>query len=241
MELLGESSKTSARQAATSASETNMALSLADDGSQAVRQSRDAMSDLKENVGALANEILALSERVDQIGEISSFVGELAGQTNMLALNAAVEAAHAGEHGKGFAVVATEIRKLADQSTKSVARINQLVGDIQTATHSAVMSTEQGTKVVNRTIELAEQTSDVFENLRAAINRASEGVQQISLNANEQSTGIGQMAGAIESLNEGAQQAASGLMETGDGLQSLNRVVENLQQIVGMTNAHRRR
>jgi len=241
MELLGKSAQTSAQQAATSASETDLSLSLAEEGSVAVQQSQNAMSDLKDNVSALAEEIVALSERVEQIGEISSFVGDLAGQTNMLALNAAVEAAHAGEHGKGFAVVATEIRKLADQSTKSVARINDLVAHIQGATNSAVMSTEQGTKVVNRTIELAEQTSDVFENLRGAINRASESVQQISLNANEQSAGIGQMADAIESLNEGAQQAASGLNQTGEGLESLNHVVENLQHMVGMTNAHRGR
>ena len=64
MELLDKSAQTSAKQAATSASETDLSLSLAEDGSQTVQQTRAAMSDLMENVGNLAREIVALSERV---------------------------------------------------------------------------------------------------------------------------------------------------------------------------------
>ena len=238
IEQLGASSKMSADQSEATARETSGSLQLAQQGSDAVQKTLQTMSDLKQNVSALAQEILSLSERIDQIGEISTFVGDLANQTNMLALNAAVEAAHAGEQGKGFAVVATEIRKLADQSTKSVSRINDLVGDIQQATNAAVMATEQGTKVVDEGMQFTTQTATVFNNLGDSINRASESVQQISLNIKEQSAGISQVVEAIESLNAGARESANDLKQTSQGLQTLNSAVLDLQEVVGTMNSH---
>ena len=55
---------------------------------------------------------------------------EITTQTNLLALNASIEAARAGEAGRGFAVVATEIGALANQSSETVANINQIVGEV---------------------------------------------------------------------------------------------------------------
>lgn len=240
MEQLGESSRLSAQQAETGAEETTHAMTMAEDGAKTVQQTLDAMSDLKEKVGNLTQEILALSDRIGQIGEISSFVGDLANQTNLLAMNAAVEAAHAGQHGKGFAVVATEIRKLADQSTKSVSRISDLVTDIQQATNSSVVATEEGSRVVGLAMTLAEQTAEVFNNLGNSVSIAAESVQQISLNNKEQASGINQVVEAIESLNTGAAESVGGLKQTSDGLLTLNDAVSNLQALVGTTNAHRR-
>ena len=233
VEELGASSRMSAEQADRSACEVRQSLSLAEQGATSVQHSLGAMSDLKESVNQLSQNILSLSSQIDQIGEISALVGDLANQTNMLALNAAVEAAHGGEHGKGFGVVAGEIRKLADESTRSVSRINTLVLDIQQATNTAVMTTEQGTRVVEHGLRLARQIGDVFNNLKQSINRTSESTLQISLNAKQQAAAIHQVIEAIESLNAGAKDAADGLRQTSAGIRALNQAVCDLQQMVG--------
>jgi methyl-accepting chemotaxis protein len=75
-----------------------------------VEQTLESMIILKENVKAIAQQIMRLNEQTNQIGNISSVVTDLANQTNMLALNAAVEAVRAGENAKDFNVLATEIR-----------------------------------------------------------------------------------------------------------------------------------
>ena len=85
------------------------------------------MADMRARVQSIAENILALSEQSQQIGEIIATVSDLADQSNLLALNAAIEASRAGEQGKGFAVVATEIRSLAEQSKAATAQVRTIL------------------------------------------------------------------------------------------------------------------
>jgi methyl-accepting chemotaxis protein len=115
-------------------------------GQEAVQDTIDSMARIKTRVEVIAENILALSEQTQQIGEIIDAVNDIASQSNMLALNAAVEAARAGEHGKGFAVVAEEVRDLAERSRQATAQIKAILSDIQGATNATVIATEEGTK-----------------------------------------------------------------------------------------------
>jgi methyl-accepting chemotaxis protein len=133
IEELGAFTLQSAEQAENSAGGAKQALALAEGGTQTVGRTIEGISGLRDQVTAIANQIIRLSEQTGQISTVSELVADLANQTNMLALNAGVEAARAGEQGKGFAVVASEIRKLADQSKKSAEQINSLVNQVQAA------------------------------------------------------------------------------------------------------------
>ena len=120
------------------------------------------MSTVKEQVESLAENVLALTEQAQQIGEIIATVNKIAEQTNLLSLNAAIEAARAGEHGKGFSVVASEIKVLADQSKKATAQVRQILGDVQKATGSAVLAAEDGTKSVSGAIKVVNQSGETI-------------------------------------------------------------------------------
>lgn len=216
----------------TAADTAREAASVAEEGIRTVQDTRDGMLELREKVNQIAAQILSLSERTSQIGSITNLVGDLANQTNMLALNAAVEAARAGEHGKGFSVVASEIRKLADESKKSAERINSLVDDIQRATNSTVMVTEEGTKNVERGIRLAEETVNAFNMVLQSSTSASDAAQQTLLSVPQQVTAVRQVLTSMESLTTGARETADGIGQTKVGVDSLRLTALNLKDMI---------
>ena len=232
VEELGASSRQSATQAEASAESAKQALEVTREGIRLANQIAESMTGMKQKVGSVAEQILRLSEQAGQIGSIAKVVGELAGETNMLALNAAVEAARAGEHGKGFAVVAAEVRKLADQSKKSAERTNALVAEIQKATNSAVMVTEEGTRTAEEVAAIIEKTLDAFGSISTTANSVSVSAQQVLLNSRQQAAALAQVTEAIKSLAAGSTQMAAGTEQTKKGVQKLNSVALGLQAMV---------
>ncbi len=228
---LGASSTATAQQAETVAGGARQARLLAEGGTLAVGKTLEGMSVLKEKVGAIAEQIVRLSQQTSQIGNIAALVSDLANQTNMLALNAAVEAVRAGEHGKGFAVVASEIRKLADQSRKSTEKINALVADIQMAINSTVMVTDAGTKTVEEGSRIAQETAEAFRGVTEAINEISLSTQQISLSAKQQALAVQQVVDAMNALNQVAAETAKSISQVKVGTQKLNEAAHSLKSI----------
>ena len=232
MDELGASSRATAEQAESAATGARQAMALTESGSQAVNRTLEEMAMLKERVGAIASQILRLSDQTNQIGNISSLVSDVANQTNMLALNAAVEAVRAGDHGKGFAVVAAEIRKLADQSKTSAQKISTLVADIQNSINLTVMVTDEGTKTVQEGAKTAQGTADAFAGVADSIHNIAVNSQQISLSAKQQAIAIQQVVQAMNALNVAATETASGISQTKVGIQRLNEAALNLKVVV---------
>jgi methyl-accepting chemotaxis protein len=232
MDELEASCRQAAEQAKAAVTAAQQALGLARGGTQAVEETLEGMFILEKKVGAIAEQILFLSEQADQIGSISQLVSDLANKTNMLAFNSSVEAVRAGEHGKGFSVVANEIRKLADQSEKSAEKITVLVSEIQSAINSTVMVTDEGTKTVAAGVQTAQKTNQAFAGVADAVNKVVLNNQQISLNLKQQVDAMQQIVEAMETINKGAKETASGISQTKSGTERLNDAALVLKRIV---------
>ncbi len=201
-------------------------------GLEAVRETITGMDNIKEQVANIAETILALSEQTQQIGAIIATVNDIADQSNLLALNAAIEAARAGEAGKGFAVVAGEVSSLAEQSRQATARVKDILGDIQKATNTAVMVTEEGTKRTEAGQRLARSTGEAIEAIASRIQKVSEAARQISASTRQQVAGMDQVNSAMESIDQAASQTEAGTRQAEKAASGLNELAEEIKEIV---------
>ena len=98
--------------------------------SHQILQMRNQFDETAAGFESLSKKMSDLYERSGLILSIIETIRNIAGQTNLLALNASIEAARAGEQGRGFAVVAEEIRKLAEESSASVSKIDEIIKSV---------------------------------------------------------------------------------------------------------------
>lgn len=190
------------------------------------------MDNIKEQVGQIAETILALSEKTQQIGAIIATVNDIADQSNLLALNATIEAARAGEAGKGFAVVAGEVSSLADQSRQATRRVQEILGEIQKSTNTAVMVTEEGTKRADAGVMQSKRAGDAIRNINENIQKVASTVTQISVSYQEQLAGMDQIGTAMGGLDEAARQTEASTRQVEQAAQDLDKLASELKNLV---------
>ncbi|MCP4543838.1 MAG: methyl-accepting chemotaxis protein [Chloroflexi bacterium] len=201
-------------------------------GRQAVQNTIGSMGKIRSQVEGIAENILALSEQTQQVGEIIATVNDIAAQSNILALNASVEAARAGEYGKGFAVVAVEVRNLAEQSRQATAQVRAILSDIQKATNVTVMATEEGTKGVDEGVHLAAQAQAAIEQLGAVIEESAQAATQMVAGGRQQSAGVEQVAVAMQNINQATVQSLASTRQAEKAARELNELDRSLAAIV---------
>jgi methyl-accepting chemotaxis protein len=189
------------------------AMETAEEGKDLVQQSIEGISRISTQVNTIAHHILMLSGKSQEIGNIVRAIGEISKQTNLLALNAAIEAAGAGEHGKGFAVVAKEIRQLAVKSSGSARDIEKLILEMQDATNTAVMSTEEGSKSVQAGVSIINSLNDSFIGVLAKFQEVLESAHQISTASREQTVGARQVATSIATIDRMMQSSLNEMQQ----------------------------
>lgn len=133
-------------------------------------------NDISKNIAEdIMNSTDNLLASVTEIQKFAQDIQNISTKTNMLSLNASIEAARSGETGRGFAVVAEEMRKLANDTKESSAKIlevlNGLVGSVTKMNDDLVEQEKAQAQQLNLTEKLINVVSDIETTARSVLDK----------------------------------------------------------------------
>lgn len=218
--------------------DSNTATQYAHEGKRAMESMSNEMSDISNKVRSTEAVVRELGSYSDSISGIITTIREISEQTNLLALNAAIEAARAGEQGRSFAVVAQEVRKLAEQSSRSAEEIENLITRIRNEIGRAVTAMEESSNAVADGLVIVEGAGKSFTNILTAIEAVNKEVQLVAVSAEQisrDSKQVVEQADAISKLAEGSsadtEEVAAASEEQNATMEEITSASEVLAQM----------
>jgi methyl-accepting chemotaxis protein len=195
-----------AKETAKAARDTSV---TAQKGGEMANNSLERMKSFFDNVELISRRFKELNNRLQQVGKIADFIGEIARQTNLLALNASIEAARAGEYGKGFAVVADEVRKLADGTGKSAADIIDLISLIKEESSNVHETITDCSRQIGEGKKNVDVTATSFRDIVATVVETERKANSIADLSQMQTEGADKMVRAIDEIAKVAEDNAA--------------------------------
>ncbi|MBV1820569.1 phosphate/phosphite/phosphonate ABC transporter substrate-binding protein [Clostridium cochlearium] len=142
-----------------------------------------------------------LKDSSGEIDKIIDYIKNISKQTKLLSLNASIEAARAGEAGKGFSVVAKEIRKLSQETDKSILGIEQIINNVTQNIDNSNTSISTCIEKIKDIENVAKESNDVVEEIQEIIKGITNSINKLQRISNEEVTASKEIEKATHSVS----------------------------------------
>lgn len=200
----------------------------------------DQSADLIKSTAGQTNE---LSKVITSITGITDTIAQIAEQTNLLALNASIEAARAGDAGRGFAVVADEIRNLAEETSQSTNKINEMINKVQDTSQEVVKSMASVENITSEQVEASSHVSNAFEDIKKSlddivkmIDESTEKISIIEDQKNNAASNIENIVAVTEETAAASEEVNASMDNQHESIEVISSLASDLNSKIGLLN-----
>ncbi|MCF5224987.1 HAMP domain-containing protein [Pseudomonas syringae] len=222
-----------ARNAASTSQISSQTAEDASKGQKQVQQAVTAINTVTVEITDSTQRVEALAGQIHDITKVLEVIRGIAEQTNLLALNAAIEAARAGEQGRGFAVVADEVRALAHRTQASTGEIEAMIDRVRNGADEAVQAMGKSRTLVQNTQALATEAGLALERISEGVNQINERNLVIASAAEEQAQVAREVDRNLVNIQDLSTQSAAGANQTSASSHELSRLAMSFNTLVG--------
>lgn len=204
-------------------------VEVTENGTRQLKEAVGLIKDAFDLTGQAKGKVADVTNQAVKIKDMVSIIESVAEQTNLLALNASIEAARAGEAGRGFSVVADEIRKLAESTTDSVLRIQEVVNSLNGSVSSAVDAIEDATVSFKKGIDHVNDASVSVEASKNEVVSILKGLEMVGSEIEEQTAATEETAATVAEINENTKLLHTQTQRTGKAFSDIAKEVNHLR------------
>lgn len=197
--------------------------------------------EISSNIEKSTNNTLSVAEKlqskVDEIDGLLKLIENIAEETNLLALNASIEAARAGEEGRGFAVVAEQVKKLSENTARSLQSVNKVIQEFKQDTREVEKLMADNVLQVQKQNEVTNDTVTIIRSMLDKLKESAQKIDDVECLAQEENKHAGEAVEYNRSVLDSMQEQVDKVSNIAGLVDENRKAIEHIViQVEGLNN-----